>query len=575
MLYQSLANFFRDIPSKYILLLILIFGFLLRINNLTIGSPVINVSNDEAIYLLSALNMIASKTPFTIGNYGPLGAYIQLPFLALASAVLVLTGKVHGLGGIQFLLITQPGYMLFIPRAISAMFGTLSVLAIFGLTKELFGNRRVALWAAFFAAASFNLVHISHLSRPWSPAILFSIVSAIFAVRSIKTNTHKRKNTFLAFVFAAIAFGFHQISGIFIVFVIAIRLLSGGIKSLFSRINLAALFIWGILVFILNWLSLGSYFLETVKPNSPNGSLIDLSGKPNSILGLLNYFISKGSFLKIPQDLILTDGIMVILAFLFFVIRIKQKKLSTVELSFLVFLLFNLLLQVTIFPNFLRYFLIAIGFLPIFAGYTFELILRKIKLKAFVVTLVIVGVSFNSIYWNFLILKEPTFDQVRKWLDSNIGSAIPIASTVSKYFNYIPTENASSLIRKTEPGFYKSAADIVGNTYPYNVRNILYLDYFNGESKSDDLMLGYSAYPVKYVVDSYLRSKDRLLNQDTNFQFKLVAHFSPTGNRIYSDYIPEVLFDPTYNFPLFKVDRAGPYFDVLEISNYSDLTNKK
>src|SRR3989344_1700674 len=112
MLFRNLMNFLKNIPSKYFLLFIVIVGFLLRINNLTIGFPQLFVSNDEAIYHQSALNMLANKTPFTLGNYGPLGAYLQIPLILLASAVLFITGQIHSIKDLELLLVTQEGYML-------------------------------------------------------------------------------------------------------------------------------------------------------------------------------------------------------------------------------------------------------------------------------------------------------------------------------------------------------------------------------------------------------------------------------------------------------------------------------
>src|SRR3989344_9579751 len=138
MLLRNLRNFLRNIRTKpvfwqpkYILLAIITIGFLLRINNLTIGFPILFISNDEAIYHQSALNMLAAKTPFTIGNYGPLGAYIQIPFLGLSYFVMLSTGVVEDVGDLEKLLLTQEGYLLFIPRVISAMFGVLTILIIY------------------------------------------------------------------------------------------------------------------------------------------------------------------------------------------------------------------------------------------------------------------------------------------------------------------------------------------------------------------------------------------------------------------------------------------------------------
>src|SRR3989344_6932121 len=114
-------NFSKTSP-KTILLFIVVLGFALRTINLTIGFPGLYLSNDEAVYHLSALNMIANKTMFSLGNYGPLGSYIQLPLLVLGFLALFLTGKVHSLADMQVLLVTQEGYFLFIPRILSALF---------------------------------------------------------------------------------------------------------------------------------------------------------------------------------------------------------------------------------------------------------------------------------------------------------------------------------------------------------------------------------------------------------------------------------------------------------------------
>ncbi len=210
MSYQSLTNFFRNIPSKYILLLIVVLGFLLRVNNLTIGFPVLYSSNDEAVYHLSALNMIANKTPFALGNYGPLGSYTQIPFLFLSLFIFLVTGKINSVSGFEFLVVTHEGYFLFIPRIISALFGTLTILAAYKLSKELFGKKEVALFSALLTALSFNLVHISHLARSWSPAIFFAMAAVIFAVKAVKNQSQYQRLIIYSLIACAISFGFHQ-----------------------------------------------------------------------------------------------------------------------------------------------------------------------------------------------------------------------------------------------------------------------------------------------------------------------------------------------------------------------------
>lgn len=211
----------------------------------------------------------------------------------------------------------------------------------------------------------------------------------------------------------------------------------------------------------------------------------------------------------------------------------------------------------------MRYFLSAFAFVPLFAGAAVSTFANQ-KKYLLVIALVIIA-SFNSIYWNYLLLKKPTFDQVRDWIDLNLPPEIPIAATVRRNFDYVPTAEASAPIRKFKPEFYRRAAKIVGNSYPDNVRNVLYLSEFGKNSKIENLREGMAVYPVSYVVDSYYSKSDRLLAQRSDITMELVAHFSPTGSKIYNERMPQILFDSSYNFPLFRVDSAGPYFDVLKI----------
>ncbi len=548
-------NLWLHIPSKYILLAILAVAFLLRVNNLTIGFPMLYVSNDEAIYHQSALNMIANRTPFTLGNYGPLGAYVQVVFLMIAFGVMFATGVIHSSSDLVYLLATQEGYLLFIPRVISAMFGTLSVLVVYLLSKELFGDRKAALWSALFFALSFNFAHVSHLARAWSPAIFFVLCAVLFAVKSVKNTSKKTRYTMIAFVMAALAFGFHQLSGIVVLLIILIKIFgkTQAFAETFRRDNLFSLGIWFFLIIFFNFLSVGAGFFGKLSPS-------------NSSVGLIKVPIHINLF-KFSGDLILTDGVIAFLTVIFFLI--KRPK-NGILLAFGIFLIINFIASISILPPFVRYFMVALSIFPLFAGYVIsQLVDRLIKinkhLAAMTVILVMFAASFDSLYWNLLLLKHPTFDQVRVWLDANIDQRVPIGVTARRSFDYVPTASASAPIRKLNANFYLLASKVVGDNYGPNVRNVLYLDQLKGGSKSTDLTKGLEVYPVLYVVDPYLSEGERLINQKTNVKLKLIAHFSPTGKVISKDLIPQALFDAPYNLPFFKVDRVGPYFDVLRV----------
>lgn len=563
MLFLNLNNFARNIPSKYILLFILIFGFLLRVNRLTLGFPMLYVSQDEAIYHLSALNMIANTTPFTIGNYGPLGAYIQFPFLALASAMLFLVGKISNLHDIQFLLLTQEGYMLFIPRVISAMFGMLSILATYWLAKDLFHKKEIALWAAFLAAISFNLVHISHLARGWSPAIFFALIAVKFSVNSVSDGRGEFKNTILAFVLAAIAFGFHQISGIIILLIILIRIFGKQFKKyyIFSKPNLYGFLLWFLLVFIFNYLSLGKDFLSTVIPQNYSPlHLITIPEKSKGLNGILQYLIERGTLTKFPHDLILSDGIIFVLAVVFFL----KKKIDRIYLAFLIFFIFNSILLSVVLPVLMRYYLLSLMLFPTFGGIILWTLTKR-RFGFILVLFLLFAASFNSIWWNALIAKKTTFEEARDWLATNIPVKTPIATMGIRTLGYSPSRDAADVIRRIDPGYYRTSSSLIGDSYPPNVRNVIYMGQFKRESESANLKAALEVYPIKYVVNAYLNSSQRLINEKSNVKLRLVAHFSPTGEIIYDKDIPGILIDAGNAVPLMKVNRAGPYIDILEI----------
>lgn len=562
MSFQSLKSLYKNIPSKYILLFIVLIGFLLRANNLTIGFPILYVSNDEAIYHLSALNMIASKTPFTLGNYGPLGAYMQLPFLVLTSAILFLTGKVQSIRGIEFILATQEGYMLFIPRVISAMFGTLSILVIYVISCDLFKSKKTALWSAFLAAVCFNLVHISHLGRGWSPALFFSLLSVKYALDSVLKKGHAQKNTVLSFSFAAIAFGFHQMSAMVLLLVFLIKLYGSKYynRPLKTRANFVGLFLLASFLFIFNWLSLGKNFFTVLAPENPTVGLVKLPPFNEGIYTFLKYFWDRGTFTDLPRDLLLSDGLIIFLAAIFFL----RAKVQKIYIPFVIFFLVNLISIALVLPIFTRYLLISMIFLSVFAGKVIsELSIRTSR----IFFIVLIGmIAFNAIYWNILLLRKTTFNELRNWLDLNVPVDTPIAATNLRNIGYVPSEPARNVISEFIPNYYGRASSIVGDSYPYNVRNIIYVDSFDTGSKQKNFEEALRHYPVKYIIDSYMLSGERLINKNSSINLELVAHFSPTGDTILEKRFPQILVDAGFAVPLVTIERPGIYFDVLKVN---------
>ncbi len=556
MLFQNLKNFFCNIPSKYILLSIVTIGFSLRVVNLTIGFPILYMSADEASYHLSALNMISQRTPFTIGNYGPLGAYLQIPFIALASLVLLLTHQVGSLRELEVLVVSNEGYFMFIPRVISALFGTLTILMTYRLTREIFGKKEIALFASLFCALSLNLVFISHQARALSPAIFFEITAIYFSILAAKRQADFSKYITLAAIFSAVSFGFHQFGGLSMALVL---LISRNTKIPFLRnirkiIVPAVIFL--VLILILNYFSLGARFFSILNPNTDNN------------VNLVNYgFVANLSFpyiFNFLSKLFLSDPIIV---FLFAIFLVAGKYRVKAYAPFKMFILVNLLLSLFIFPPFIRYFLMAFSLLPIFAGKVlFDLIWHR-KYKYFVLAVVVMATSFNSLYFDSLLLQKDTFSQMREWIGKNISPRTPIVATSYRNVGYVPVASASEVVRQKRSGYYLKAAKLTDDKYVPNTRFIIYANEVadSGMTKSQATQKALDLSGAKIIIDPYLAGSSRLFDPQNKSAFTLLAHFSPTGDKIYSEFLPEFYSDPVFLFPFFKIERPGPYFDILKL----------
>ncbi len=550
-------NFLHLTRASFFLLLILALASALRIGRADYGFPGLFVSNDEAIFHQSALNMLSQRTPFTLGNYGPLGSYTQIPFLLLSYLVLFLTGKVSSTSDMEHLLLTQEGYLLFIPRIISALFGVLTVIVVYKISKLLFKSTNSALWSAFFVAVSFNLVHISHLSRPWSEAIFFSLLSILFCLKGIKSFYHSKINIILTYIFSAISFGFHQISGIVILFVLLLNIFSK--KRGLLKINLVGLMIALALMLLFNYLSLGGDFFTVLKPENRTVGLIYLPDSANPA-DIWRFITSLDSVPKVFVDLVLTDGVIVLLALSFF---LKKENLKKELILILAFILFNLFLVLTIFPPFVRYFLIGFSILPIFAGYQLSMLSKKVP-KIFVVLIVFLSI-FNSVYWNFLIHRVPTFEQARLWVEKTIPSNQMVFITERRDSSFVPSKRAADIIRETIPGYYLNSSKAIGYSYPANVRDVLYVETFKKGSKAANVKYALGKVKTDFIIDTYRNESTRLLNMQSGIKLKLIKEFSPTPGYMYTGTLPILWFDAPYVFPLFVLQRPGQYIDVLRV----------
>lgn len=557
MSFLNLKSFWQGIDGDRYLLIALFLGLLLRGLNSTFGSPSLYISNDEAIAHLSAFNMIAQKTPVSIANYTPLGAYIQIPFLAGSYFAMKTFGLASSLSGFELFLLTHPGYFLFIPRLISAFFGTLLILVIYKITLELFERKSTAVVAAFLSAVSFNLVHISHFGRPWAAALFFFMLFVYFLVKN---------KTIPSLISVALSYGFHQVG------ILALPLLLMKLFKKPSFKNSLGLVFTISLIGLFSSLTLRTGFVEAIRRDQSflkeGKFLADLIiGNTNLGESILRTLYGNLS-VYFSLNLLVTDGVLLLFGTIGLFL---YKAYPKARRDLIVYIALYFIFASLFFHPLLRYLLPVIILLIPFSAWVIDKAFAK---KRYFVILILIIASINSVWWNLLFLKKPTFIRAHEWISKNIPTQVPIAYFGGRYMTFAPNAEAILHVQKVNENFHSRLQSINPDYSQDNVRNIVYISHFPGENKLDQLENALYDYKMAYVLDYYINPAERLYSLDQR-RFEIVAHFNPTMSGEITK-IAEPLFDATWNFPtnnfqnklyMFGLVETGPFVDILKIKN--------
>lgn len=547
----NLKNFLQSIKRDKLLLLALLLGLLLRSLNPTFGSPALFISNDEAIAHLSAFNMIANKTLVSIANYTPFGAYVQIPFLLVSFILMQLLGLVTGVSDFEFFVLANPGYFLFIPRLISALFGVLLILVIYKITLNLFNTKRAALISAFLTAVSFNLVHISNTGRPWS-AMLFFASLAIY-------NGLKKKES-LSLLFLAIAFGFHQ--GAILVLPILFLL-----NEKWKLGYLLKVFVFIIFILFLNSFTAAEGLVSSINNNQSfllaHRFLADLIVGNKDLVHSASVTLRNNLSIYYFKNLLVTDVVIVIFGLLGFVLTYSwDKRFKLILLYIFGYYIFASLF----FHPLIRYLLPLFIILIPFSGLAISRLLKYNILVVFIAL-----ASVNSFWWLNLYVQKPTFVQAQEWVNKNLPSSTPLVYTGGRFYYFSPNLSSASYMQSYSDNSFKRLVEI-NQFNSKNVRSIIFLNKIPGLGTIDKIKKVSSEFGVAYVIDYYLDPKESLYFNYPNL-FTLTKRFNPTVDGRVTG-IAEPLFDASSNFDAFEsrkngsmydLERVGPYFDILKL----------
>lgn len=557
MSYLNLKNFWLSIRRDRYILFALFVGLVLRGLNSTFGSPSLYVSNDEAIAHLSALNMIASKTPVSIANYTPLGAYVQIPFLVLSFLVMRLLDLVQSVRDFQLFLLTHEGYFLFIPRLISAFFGTLTILVIYKLTFLLFKDKKTAIIAAFLTATSFNLVHISHFGRPW-PGALFFFVLAVYLVLKDKK--------ILSPVSVALSYGFHQV-GILAFPLIFYKLIK---RNLLGVIPSLTVFV--VMIGSFSLLTLRKGLIESIDNNQSfllkGKFLADLLTGGNNLWVSFIRTLNENLSLYFLANLFSTDGIILLFGLLgIFLYLVKKRSHLEIILYIILYYVFASLF----FHPLIRYLLPILLLLIPYSAWAIQSIFLK---KPFIIIAILLIASVNSIWWNYIFLQKPTFILTHNWINYYVSSETPIYFIGGRFMTFAPNKESILNIQSQYPNYKKSLLRVLLNKGNENTRNIIYVSHFSGGNKLEQLKNASKGVSDGYVIDYYLDPVESIIFRHPD-EFEVVKRFAPTRDRKVA-VISEPLFDASWNFftsdfkskiSMYGLVNTGPFVDILQIKD--------
>jgi len=131
------------------------------------------------------------------------------------------------------------GFTEFSGRAFPALTGTLCIPAIYFLGKELF-NKEVGIYTATIAIFNFFLIYYSQEVRPYSLYLLFSLLSLLFYVKTLKTC--KKRNLFIFLLATSVLLYTHYYGFL----IVAIEFVFLGVYLLANRTNAVCLSIFAL-----------------------------------------------------------------------------------------------------------------------------------------------------------------------------------------------------------------------------------------------------------------------------------------------------------------------------------------
>ena len=211
------------IKSNYLIILILLLAFVLRVWGVTYGLPGLFVGDEKSI-VGGAMKMMYQKNIFPVLEpdifrllyYPTLIPWVLLIFFVPWFILVYMSGNFSSLSNLRDYFVLNPESFFLIGRVVNVFFSVAVVYLIYAIAKKIF-SYRAGLLAALIYAVSWLPIHQGHFVKHWNVGGFFALLALYFAINILKNPSWR--NYILTGIFIGLAGAtdyIHVLYGVFL-----------------------------------------------------------------------------------------------------------------------------------------------------------------------------------------------------------------------------------------------------------------------------------------------------------------------------------------------------------------------
>lgn len=379
---------FRENFYNYLLIIIIMFGIFLRLKTL-IPNP--SMWHDESALAWNIINKDYSQL------FGPLRFLQMAPPLFLVSTKFLVE---------LFHVSDKIGMCDFVLRLIPFICGILSIGVFYSICKELFKAKKAVLIDLFLFCINKILIDYSFEFKPYSVDVLVSLFLVLFFMK-VDLNKIDLKKFILSAVGLALSVWFSFTS----VFVLAAGFLNLIARN-FKKENIKKIFILILPLFISMLLYFRLFVLNVQGNGHGLAGFWDNNFVSMNLSNFFSLFVQNLSYFFYPAKLLLFIVILLVYGIILFYKSRENRGINFVNIALLTFVFLVVASMLHIYPFSQRLIIFLIPFFIILMAKCADN--KEIKLKSFIVAVMILMVSFPQLNFAIKNLKSQKFYQSNK-----------------------------------------------------------------------------------------------------------------------------------------------------------------